>query len=47
MSLTALAWGAVIAFVLGFAVWAAIAALGAAAAWIGVAKLRVWRSGRL
>jgi hypothetical protein len=47
MSLTALAWGAVIAFVLGFAVWAAISALGAFAGWLGRAMLKAWKEGRL
>lgn len=47
MSWTALAWGAVIAFVLGFAVWAAIACLSALAARLGEAMLKAWKEHRL
>lgn len=51
MSWTAIAWGAVIAFILGLFVWIAIACLGALfgaiADRLGRAMLKIWRSGRL
>jgi hypothetical protein len=46
MSWNALAWGTVISFVLGFAVWATIACLGALAARLGLAMLKAWKEHR-
>lgn len=43
MSPTALAWGVLIAFVLGFVAWVAVACVGALAARLGEAMLKAWK----